>query len=707
MWVCPLTERREFLPDSGQIGKLIILFLHHLKCDMRYIKCPGIFLAVLFYSLLQPARAQLNTDLYHNFKEQKEAAIAELKEFSAPDTNRVNALVKVFTTATFLKERQEVLQYRIEAMNLSRKLNFEKGIALCHLSTGNYYKSSLNYPAAIHQYDSALYLSVAGKDPKFRWIEAVVHEKLGNIYSEQGNYYAAIDHFFEALKYDVETSPERKIRLYSFITDVYISLNSLDKATEFVKRSIELLPGDTAMVMNASVYFSYIDISLAKNDYPTASFYLDKFTPYIPDPLEIQVNYGYYLKQGQLNYQQQNYRDAYMYFQNAFRYAITGGHKKSRNMALRYLSSTALKLGDEKAARQYALESLALSQELNLNAEKMEALVALAEYYNATGDKTRAFNLIQEAMQIKDSVMTETNAKQINVLGAIYETGKQNQEITRLQLEKDKEASDVKHKTVLNQLFIASIVILLIVGLLGYLNFKKGHQLAKQQQALQKQKIIELEKDKQLLSIDAMLKGQEEERSRIAKDLHDGLGSLLSGTKLSFMNVKEMLVLSPDNAELFDKSLRMLDNTIGDLRKVAQNLMPEALVKFGLREALRDFCESIQSTTGLKVFYQHFGEARQLDNTAQVFIYRIIQELVNNVVKHAEATEVIVQLATSTDKTVITVEDNGKGFNDDILSHTKGAGMANIRYRMQYFNGTLDIVTAPGKGTSVNIELIV
>lgn len=265
---------------------------------------------------------------------------------------------------------------------------------------------------------------------------------------------------------------------------------------------------------------------------------------------------------------------------------------------------------------------------------------------------------------------------------------------------------EVKHKSTLNKVFIASILILLILGYLGFINFKKGQQLAKQQQALQKQKISELEKDKQLLTIDAMLKGQEEERSRIAKDLHDGLGSLLSGTKLSFMNVKENLPLTPETNTQFDRSLSMLDNSIGDLRKVAQNLMPEALVKFGLQEAVRDFCDSIQSTTGIKIVFQQFGERRKLHSTAEMFIYRIIQELVNNAVKHAEATQVIVQLTMSENKTGITVEDNGKGFDKNILAQAKGAGMANISYRVQYFNGTSDLVTSPGNGTSVNIELI-
>jgi two-component system, NarL family, sensor kinase len=128
-------------------------------------------------------------------------------------------------------------------------------------------------------------------------------------------------------------------------------------------------------------------------------------------------------------------------------------------------------------------------------------------------------------------------------------------------------------------------------------------------------------------------------------------------------------------------------------------------VKFGLHEAVRDFCNTIQSSTDVKVVYQQFGDKRKLNNTAEVFIYRIIQELVANVIKHAEASEVIVQLLMDENSTSIAVEDNGKGYEMSILKTKKGAGIRNITYRVQYLNGTMDTVTNPGSGTSVNIQL--
>ena len=330
----------------------------------------------------------------------------------------------------------------------------------------------------------------------------------------------------------------------------------------------------------------------------------------------------------------------------------------------------------KEAIKQYE-QGLAVAKKYKIPRWLCMYYSGLAETYENMGDYKKANQYNQLNIKMHDALVSKENFIAAADINNRYERAKKDNQILEL-------AAVNKQRSTLNKVLIGASLGLLLISFLGYRNFENLTKISKQQEEIQLQKINQLEIDKQLVSIDAMLKGQEEERSRIAKDLHDGLGGLLSGTKLAFMNVREVLNLSPENSQQFDRSLSMLDNTIGDLRKVAQNLMPEALVKFGLNEAMRDFCDSVQSSTGLKVLYHQFGETRKLGNTAEVFIYRIVQELVNNVVKHAEATQVIVQLSMSSNKTAITVEDNGKGFDKKILNSTKGAGMANINYRVQY-----------------------
>ena len=133
-------------------------------------------------------------------------------------------------------------------------------------------------------------------------------------------------------------------------------------------------------------------------------------------------------------------------------------------------------------------------------------------------------------------------------------------------------------------------------------------------------------------------------------------------------------------------------------------IRPEMLTKFGLNEALKDYCNTINTSKLLTIKYQSVGMEARLDNSVEIIIYRIIQELLNNTMKHAAATEAFVQVIREKDRLNVVVEDNGKGFDAGLLENNKGAGLANVRSRVDYLKGQLDIHAEPGKGTLVNIE---
>lgn len=156
----------------------------------------------------------------------------------------------------------------------------------------------------------------------------------------------------------------------------------------------------------------------------------------------------------------------------------------------------------------------------------------------------------------------------------------------------------------------------------------------------------------------------------------------------------------------FERSIDMLDSSIKEMRRVAHNMMPEALVKFGLDTALKDFCNDINRSGALQVKYQPIGmEGATVEQTTAITIYRIVQELLNNVIKHAGARNAIVQVSKTNGEISITVEDNGKGFDTTVLRHGKGIGWHNIQSRIEYLKGKLDVQSAPGKGTSVMVEI--
>lgn len=170
--------------------------------------------------------------------------------------------------------------------------------------------------------------------------------------------------------------------------------------------------------------------------------------------------------------------------------------------------------------------------------------------------------------------------------------------------------------------------------------------------------------------------------------------------------MKGNLIITSDTAQAFERSIDMMETCIKEMRKVAYNMMPEVLVESGLNIALKDYCNNINQSGALNLNYHSIGiDDSNIDQTTSIAIYRIVQELINNSIKHAAAKKAIVQVTQSDDLLSLTVEDDGIGFDPVILQRIKGIGWSNIQNRVDLLKGTLDVQSGKGKGTSVHIEL--
>jgi signal transduction histidine kinase len=295
-------------------------------------------------------------------------------------------------------------------------------------------------------------------------------------------------------------------------------------------------------------------------------------------------------------------------------------------------------------------------------------------------------------VQVNDSVQSRNSQKKVFELEAKYQAQKKEVELQAQQ-------KIIAQKNTLNYLFAGSTVLLLITISLLFLNYRH-------KQKLQQQRIADLEMQQQLTATEAVLKGEEQERTRLAKDLHDGLGGMLSGIKYAMGTMKGNLVMTPENNQAFERSMDMLDSSIKEMRRVAHNMMPEALIKFGLDTALKDFCNDINQSGALHINYQSVGmEQAAVEQTTAITIYRVVQELINNTMKHAAAKNAIVQIAKQDNQIAVTVEDDGKGFDTAQIQRAKSIGWANIKSRVEFLKGSVDVKSEAGKGTSVHIEI--
>ena len=194
----------------------------------------------------------------------------------------------------------------------------------------------------------------------------------------------------------------------------------------------------------------------------------------------------------------------------------------------------------------------------------------------------------------------------------------------------------------------------------------------------------------------------EQERTKMARELHDGLGSMLSGIKHSFTAMTKEFELNDKQKLLFHSNLDKLNESIKELRNISHNMASDVLLKYGLENSLRDYCNTASLNTGIPVTFTALDTRDLVINQEKsVHIFRIIQELFQNIIKHSDAKNVVVQISNNNKQLYITVEDDGKGFDMVRTKHFDGIGLKNIETRIKLLKGNLDYKTAPGKGTSV------
>ncbi len=198
----------------------------------------------------------------------------------------------------------------------------------------------------------------------------------------------------------------------------------------------------------------------------------------------------------------------------------------------------------------------------------------------------------------------------------------------------------------------------------------------------------------------------EQERIRMARELHDGLGSMLSGIKHSFSAIKNDVDLNPQQKNKFEYTIDKLDDSIKDLRAVSHTMFSAQLLEEGLEAAIRNYCSAMSTTTGTRIVFENIvQQPAGLKGEHAFHIFRVVQELIQNIVKHSGASEAIVQLTYDESMLSITVEDNGIGFNPAAVHQRQGIGLKNIESRIKMLHGKMDIQSQPGKGTSVFIEV--
>ncbi len=260
-----------------------------------------------------------------------------------------------------------------------------------------------------------------------------------------------------------------------------------------------------------------------------------------------------------------------------------------------------------------------------------------------------------------------------------------------------------------NSLIITGTAILLFMGI-GLIIFVIIYQQQQLKQKYEQQKAMQdLKNEMQRQMLESALEVQEVERVRIAKDLHDEVGAMLSVTKMSFNQLLRKLDNAEDLAVMGKQTRELLEQSIGQVRRISKELVPSTLEEFGLILSIDEFIQKVHlaSTTAFIFSHEGISEKQRFDKKIELTIYRLIQELVNNALKHAKAKEISLQLSTQEKKIFFTFTDDGEGFDFTAVRNDpkRGLGLRNMESRLSVINGTITIQSVVGSGTITKIEI--
>jgi signal transduction histidine kinase len=356
-----------------------------------------------------------------------------------------------------------------------------------------------------------------------------------------------------------------------------------------------------------------------------------------------------------------------------------------RNMAIFTLGEVYYALDDMAKAEHYFTVSLKAAEQYGIVRDLIEANRKLALIHAARGDYAGAFRHQLAYSRINDSIRNNVVMNNVQQLEVKYRTSEKDRELLKNKLQMEHQEQSLHRKNTIITLSVGVLLVLVLAVLFIYTRFR------------QKQKL--LLRDEQIREMRAQIQGEEQERIRLAQELHDGIGGMLAAVNMNMQVARKAGFTQKQ--ELLD-IMQMIEDTTDEVRKTSHNLMPSALLRKNLKEALQHYCDNVGRNGVLCIELNTYGDLEQMQPDYIIMIFRIVQELVQNVIRHAGASHVIVSLERTENQVSLLVEDNGNGF--DVRHKVYGFGLENLVLRVKTLGGMLDIQSQPGEGTSVTVS---
>lgn len=632
----------------------------------------------------------------------------------ASDTGRINKMLQL---SQYIKEQSAgdstCIYWAGKAEQQSTEINYHTGASKAALILGWYYFDVTEWEHSIQAFQRAL--SYAGKIADRQEQHDLMFDgwvNLAEVYNYIGDYVTALDYRLQALHLidSISTDDDKYTGAYVSVANDFRHLNQRSKAIEYLEKvgpHLDQAKPSTKL----DFYYEYYQNLLLDGQLKKSEALLARFDSGVAHfnltPAQIPEFSGMSHKlhgQYALNYSK-DFPAALMHFKKYLLYSEQMGNRTHIAIAYNKIGIAYDSLRQYPEAIQAFKESYDICMKDKIIDYGYKSAYELSLIYEKMKDFPNAYRYAINAYNLKDTLASADKLRELNFLEAKYQSARKEKEITGLKLSNtERELGLVKRNRLLVIGGICAASLLLLLFLL-FRNSRHKMALANQQKMLQDEKILFLERQQQVLSLQSMVNGQESERTRIAKDLHDGLGGLFSTIKMYFSTLEHQQPQLEKDA-LFRKSIDMVDNAATEVRRIAHNMMPAVLMKMGLMNALQDLCNNISSAGSLHVTLQQTGMVKRLHIDTEIMLYRIIQELLNNIIKHAHAKHAIVQCILDGNRLSVIVEDDGCGFDIESLHASHHAGMETVKSRVNYLNGKLNIDSRKDVGTTVMMDFM-
>lgn len=432
-----------------------------------------------------------------------------------------------------------------------------------------------------------------------------------------------------------------------------------------------------------------------KPDSKSAKIYLDKAKALLNPFEKSQLYPNYYYQEAMYYTTIQDYANALASLSKGVQLAKQGNQIKLLHLLYFRMYNVYLMQKDYPKAKAQ-LEQILSEKILNKEAvNRRITYVQLAAVNDVLGEYKEAYQWMKQANLLGDSIQQNKLLEKMNELEILHQTADKQEKINDLQKEKKENELLSKNKNLRIFILVIALILSLTIAFLIFINYKKQQKLNEQISISYAQELVHMEDQSKYEATQAILQGEEQERQRIAQDLHDSIGGMLANIRMT---------ISSSDSSIKENVLVKLDKSIMEMRRISRNLMPETLKNLGLQIALKELCESM-TQNHFTIQFEAFNLSENIPFKIQTTLYRIAQESISNITKYAQASSVIVQISQNDNLLNLTIEDDGIGFDKSEITY--GLGLKNIQNRVQLINGTVEINTNKGEGTTINVECYV